>query len=427
MKKIISFLIVSAVIVAISFCMYNLDAKYKLNIVYDDIQWTINNKDCLNAVSFDFDNDGNIYVAYKNSVERINEDNKVERLLSNDTLKIYDIAVYKNYLIISSGNSIVKYDLDNGTFSDIVNNIPNNGINKEIKLLIKGDILYASIGSNTNSGVVDSPGAEVDIPSFHWILSGKKYGSGGTSGFCKYSESAQEDSTINEGKLSNASIISCNLIDNEITTYATGIRNVKGYSITSDGKIIAIVGGVEDFGARPLANDKDYIYRIKEKSWYGWPDFSGGDPVNSPRFISGKEANGFIIKNHPTEVVYGPVYQHKSINALEGLAIDIDGNCLSKDTIVFADNKEKTLYAMNGEGVAKSIIRLSEGSEIKSIRYHKDSMYILDSSIGCIYKLGNGNNLSVFNLPKIIWIFLIIFIIAIVLIIVMKFKEKKGK
>ena len=192
MKKIISFLIVSAVIVAISFGMYNLDAKYKLNIVYDDIQWTINNKDCLNAVSFDFDNDGNIYVAYKNSVERINEDNKVERLLSNDTLKIYDIAVYKNYLIISSGNSIVKYDLDNGTFIDIVNNIPNNGINKEIKLLIKGDILYASIGSNTNSGVVDSPGAEVDIPSFHWILSGKKYGSGGTSGFCKYSESAQE-------------------------------------------------------------------------------------------------------------------------------------------------------------------------------------------------------------------------------------------
>ena len=57
MKKIISFLIVSAVIVAISFGMYNLDAKYKLNIVYDDIQWTINNKDCLNAVSFDFDND----------------------------------------------------------------------------------------------------------------------------------------------------------------------------------------------------------------------------------------------------------------------------------------------------------------------------------------------------------------------------------
>lgn len=166
---------------------------------------------------------------------------------------------------------------------------------------------------------------------------------------------------------------------------------------------------------------------IKEKSWYGWPDFSGGDPVNSPRFIAGKEANGFIIKNHPTEVVYGPVYQHKSINALEGLAIDIDGNCLSKDTIVFADNKEKTLYAMNGEGVAKSIIRLSEGSEIKSIRYHKDSMYILDSSIGCIYKLGNGNNLSVFNLPKIIWVFLIIFIIAIVLIIVMKFKEKKGQ
>ena len=47
MKKIISFFIVSVVIVAISFGIYNLDDKYKLNIVYDDIQWTINNKDCL--------------------------------------------------------------------------------------------------------------------------------------------------------------------------------------------------------------------------------------------------------------------------------------------------------------------------------------------------------------------------------------------
>nr|WP_303269232.1 hypothetical protein [uncultured Clostridium sp.] len=425
MKKVISFFIVSVVIVAISFGIYNLDDKYKLNIVYDDIQWTINNKDCLNAVSFDFDNDGNIYVAYDNSVERINEDNKVERLFSNDALKIYDIVVYKNYLIISSGNSIIKYDLDNGTFSDIVNNIPNNGINKEIKLLVKGDVLYASIGSNTNSGVVDSPDGKVDIPSFHWTLSGRKYGNSGTSGFCNYSESVQEDSTINEGKFSNASIISCNLMDDEIATYATGIRNVKGYSVTSDGKIIAIVGGIENSGDRPLEGDKDYIYSIKEKSWYGWPDFSGGDPVTSPRFIKGKEANTFIIKNHPTEVVYGPIYQHKSIDALEGLAIDIDGKCLSKDTIVFADNKEKVLYAMNGEGVAKSIIILSEGSEVKSIRYHKDSMYILDSGIGCIYKLRNGNNLSVFNLPKIIWVFLIIFIIAIVLIVMIKFKGKK--
>ena len=41
MKKIISFLIVSAVIVAISFGIYNLDAKYKLNIVYDDIQYML--------------------------------------------------------------------------------------------------------------------------------------------------------------------------------------------------------------------------------------------------------------------------------------------------------------------------------------------------------------------------------------------------
>ena len=41
MKKVISFFIVSTFIVAISFGIYNLDDKYKLNIVYDDIQWTM--------------------------------------------------------------------------------------------------------------------------------------------------------------------------------------------------------------------------------------------------------------------------------------------------------------------------------------------------------------------------------------------------
>lgn len=425
MKKFIVFFIISAIIMVLSFNIYNLDSKNKLSIVYDDIQWTINNKDCLNAVAFTFDSKNNIYVSYKSSVKKINEDNKVEMLFNNENLNIYDIVVYKNFLILASGNSIIKYDLDNGTFEDVINNIPNKGINEEIRLLVKDNILYASIGSNTNSGVVDKEDEVPDVPSFQWSLSGEKYGRNNTSGFCKFSESVVEDTMINEGKISSASILSYNLSTDEITTYATGIRNIKGYDLNSEGKIIAIVGGIENTGSRPIENDKDYLYVIKEKSWYGWPDFSGGDPVTSPRFNNDKITNTFIIKNHPAEVVYGPLYQHKSISSLEALAVDIDGKCLSKDTVIFADNKEKVLYAMNAEGIVKSIIKLSEESGIKTIRYHNGNMYILDSSIGCIYKLSNENNLTVFNLPKGIWVFLLIFMIVIVLISAYKLQERK--
>ena len=82
--------------------------------------------------------------------------------------------------------------------------------------------------------------------------------------------------------MSNASILRYDLNSKEFITYATGIRNVEGLAVNSIGKLTAIVGGMEDNGVRSVKDDVDYIYDIKEKAWYGWPDFSGGDPMFQP-------------------------------------------------------------------------------------------------------------------------------------------------
>ena len=70
---------------------------------------------------------------------------------------------------------------------------------------------------------------------------------------------------------------------------------------------------MEDSGVRAVKDDVDYIYDIKERAWYGWPDFSGGDPITSPRFSDGTNKLSFVIANHPTEVTLGPRYQHDKV------------------------------------------------------------------------------------------------------------------
>ena len=71
---------------------------------------------------------------------------------------------------------------------------------------------------------------------------------------------------------------------------------------------------------------------------------SGGDPITSPRFSDGTNKLSYIIENHPTETPLPPRYQHNSLQSLKGLAIDYEGKCFPKDTVIFADNKENCIY-----------------------------------------------------------------------------------
>ena len=189
--------------------------------------------------------------------------------------------------------------------------------------------------------------------------------------------------------------------------------------------MIAIVGGMEDSGVRPVKDDFDYIYEIKEKAWYGWPDFSGGDPIISPRFADEDSKLSFVIANHPTEVTLGPMYQHTSVSSLRGLAIDDDGNFLVKDTVIFADSKKNIVYAKDKDGYVREIIALNDNCNIKKIKYYKSSIYILDNNIGCVYKVEVANNNTGFNIPKFMLIFLINFLIIILICLLYKYKRSK--
>ena len=84
---------------------------------------------------------------------------------------------------------------------------------------------------------------------------------------------------------------------------------------------------------RPINRDFDYLYKIDKGKWYGWPDFSGGDPISSPRF-KGQNVVLPLIKNPPNKIVSAPIYQYSDVGIIKYLAIDKEGRILDKNTKV---------------------------------------------------------------------------------------------
>ncbi|MBS4957795.1 MAG: hypothetical protein KHZ99_12210 [Clostridium sp.] len=425
MWRFLKFLIFSIIIVSLSFGIYKFSNRYDLNLIYENVDWSINTKGLGGAVSFDFDKENNLYIAFKNTIKMINKDNKEEILVYDKSLNIYDIACYNNDIIIASDNRVLLYDVNKEQYTELINNLPNNGLNHKTNIILNRDYLYISIGSNTNSGIVDENNKNEDKASFEWESTGIGYNN--NYAFVPFGEKVIEGQKIKENVLSNASILRYDLNSNEFITYATGIRNVEGLAIDSLGKLTAIVGGMEDSGVRAVKDDADYIYNIKEKAWYGWPDFSGGDPITSPRFSDGTNKLSFVIANHPTEVILGPRYQHDKVASLKGLTIDYEGKCFPKDTVIFADNVDNYIYVLTENDTSKVIVELDKDSHIEKIKYNDANIYILDSKGGCLYKIGGQINTTIFNLPNIIWIFIIVFVMAIIIAIMYKSKMKKSK
>lgn len=423
MKRFLKFLVFSIVIVTLSFGIYKISNRYDLNLIYKNVDWSINTKALEGAVSFDFDKENNLYIAFKDTIKIVNKDNKEDILLYDEELNIYDIACYNNDIIIASDNRVLLYDTNKKNYIELINNLPNNGLNYKTNIILNNEYLYISIGSNTNSGVVDENNKNEDMASFEWEATGIGYNS--NYGFLPFGTKCEEGQKIKENIISNASILRYDLNSKEFVTYATGIRNVEGLAIDSLGKLTAIIGGMEDCGVRPVKDDVDYIYDIKEKSWYGWPDFSGGDPIISPRFSDGSNKLSYVINNHPTEVTLGPRYQHDKVSSLSGLTIDYEGKCFPKDTVIFADNIDNYIYVLTENNTSRAIVALDKESHVEKIKYNNANIYILDSKGGCLYKIGGALNKNIFNLPNVIWIFIIVFVISIILALIYKSKQKK--
>lgn len=423
MNKFIKFLIGSIIVVALAFGIFKFTGKYTLDIINNNIDWSIDVKGYEGARSFDYDDDGNLYIAFNDTIRIINNNGKDEVIIRGNDYNIYDVLCSGKRLFIATDNRVIEYNIDSKEIVELVKDIPNKGINKQTKLLLNDNILYISVGTNTNSGIANNKGDEFDKPTIGFTLTGVNYGDAKTGLFSPFAVNTEKGEKVKAENIGNGSIMSYDISNKKISLYAHGIRNINGFDIDSNGKIKGIVGGMEDIGTRPIKDDKDYIYELEKDTWYGWPDYSGGDQITSPRFTNDKRVE-FLIENHPNKTPTGLLYQHIDVSSLKGFAIDKNGEFLSKDTMVFADNKKGILYSLTKSGKLNELIEISNKSNIEKIKFYKDSFYLLDSKLGCLYKLQPKNPEQIFNLPKSVWVFIISLCIIIVVSIVIKFNKK---
>ena len=332
MKRFVKFSIISFVIVVGAFSVFEFSNKYRMSILKNNISWSIAAKNCKESIAFDKDENGNTYIAYNNCIKSLKEDGREEVILEDKSLNIENLLYYKDSLYFISVEKLYKYDLSNKALKEILGEIPCKGKYLNRNLIIKDSKLLVSIGSATNSGVVDNDGTydtkkiPYDISPINITLNGFNYGKEKTGAFMSYGNSSQEGEKIKAQNLGNASVAEINLENIKISLYACGIRNIKGWDLDSENSLVAIVGGMENIGSRPINRDCDYIYKLDKGKWYGWPDFSGGDPISSPRF-KGEKIVSTLISNPPNKVVPAAIYQYSKPGIIKYLAKIRKGAC----------------------------------------------------------------------------------------------------
>ena len=431
MKHFIKYLIAGVLIVASAFILYEITGIYKISLLDDNVEWSMDIKGVKNAV--DFDKSGQVtYVAYKNYIKSFERDGSESLLLKNDEFNIERLLYYKNKLYFLSNDKLYLYDIDRNIEKVICNDIPFKGECLKRQLIVKDNKILLSIGCATNSGIADNNNYENlnEIPyeksAINIVLNGDNYGEGKTGAYMAYGNSSIKGQKVQAEKFGNSSIVQIDPDNYKVSLYSCGIRSISGWDIDSKKNLICIVEGAKNEGNRPISRDSDYIYIIEKGKWYGWPDYSGGDPIDSPRFKNEKAVYR-IINNPPNKSVAAPLYVFTKVQNAEYMAIDSTGSILEKDSLIYYDKSKNMICSLNDKGIKKQLLKLQSKSDIKHILLKNHNAYILDSGIGCIYKMKSYNNKMIFNMPKEILILLTIVLGTVIIVLVCKQYKKKMK
>lgn len=429
MKRFFKFLLAAIIIVVAAFSIFEFSNKYRISSLKNNINLNIYAKNCKDAVGFDKDEEGNTYIAYKTYIKSLKSDGRENIILEDYNFNIENVLYYDKKLFFVTNDKLMECDIDGKKVNVILDKIPSEGRCICRNLIIKDSHLLLSIGAATNSGIADKEDyndykVPYDKSPINITLNGVNLGENKTGAFVPYGNSTKQGEKIKAENLGNASIVDIDLNNKKTSLYACGIRNITGWDLDSEDNLIGIVGGMENVGDRPVQRDSDYIYKIDKGAWYGWPDFSGGDPISSPKFKDEKLIKP-LIANPPNNIVCAPLYAFEDVGIIKYLAIDKSGNVLDKNSKVFYNKKNNIIEALSYNNIHYELLKMKDESIVSGIKYFNDNIYILDSGIGCIYKLHYNKMNFKFNLSKPVWIFLLVFGICLLMVVIMKENKKR--
>ncbi|MGL5820951.1 MAG: hypothetical protein ACRCYE_04870, partial [Sarcina sp.] len=387
MKKII-FIIIILMSFLSTIAIADVSKKFSVNCA-KDYDYELITKELKGATDFVVDNES-IYISFSNKISKLTENNLLEDIFIANDVNISSIEYRNNIIYYRSFDKVIGYDMKTQTHTILIDNLPFGGLYTDGKLLILNDKLYICIGAGTNSGIVEADSiwaknGKHDISNKDFTFSGVKY-QGLTGPFKMFGSYPVKDESLQTNIFATASVIEFNLDTKKYQTYATGIRNIEGLDYSSEEKILISVGGIENIGERALYGDSDYLYKLKKNAEYGWPDYTGGDSVDSPKFRMEGEKIVKRIFNETPKILEQPIYEHDNIATLGSLAIDRKGSLEKQDSIFINDRSQNLIMNIDLYGNKKNILEYSN-LNIKKIVLINENIFILDDKNGLLIKL----------------------------------------
>jgi glucose/arabinose dehydrogenase len=210
-----------------------------------------------------------------------------------------------------------------GEIKVIVDALPSVGDHHTNGPVIRDGYIYFGQGTATNSAVVGTDNAEFgwlprkkdfrDIPCQDVTLTGENFetpnvltddpNDKATTGAYSAFGTPTTPGQVIKGQLPcTGAIMRVPIEGGNVEAVAWGLRNPYGLSFSPDGKLFVTENSYDVRGSRPVWGTGDVLWEIKQGSWYGWPDFSAGIPIDTKQDFEapGKIALKPLLQKHPS-------------------------------------------------------------------------------------------------------------------------------
>lgn len=205
----------------------------------------------------------------------------------------------------TAGGRILRISPD-GRTTALVEGLPSRG-DHHTNGPVKGPDgwIYFGQGTFTNSGVVGEDNFRfgwlkrfphlADVPCEDVMLAGENYTTANpltedphdqaiTGGFLPFGTPSRGGQVVKGQVPCSGAVMRVRPEGGKPELVAWGFRNPFGLAFSPGGKLYITENGYDVRGSRPLWGGADHLFEVRNGTWYGWPDYSGGLPVDHTRF-----------------------------------------------------------------------------------------------------------------------------------------------
>lgn len=218
------------------------------------------------------------------------------------------------------GGKILKIT-PQGKITALVSGLPSLGDHHTNGPAIHNGYIYFGQGTATNSAVVGEDNASFgwlarhpdfhDIPCRDVVLTGQNFTTenpltpakgdkANTGAYMAFGQSTKPDQVVKGQIPCTGSLMRVPLAGGAPELVAWGLRNPFGLCFAPDGKLYVSDNAFDDRGSRPVWGVGDVIWEIKDGSWYGWPDYVEGRPIEQSH-VPGKKNPTPVLRKAPGE------------------------------------------------------------------------------------------------------------------------------